>query len=188
MKLVRVAAASGWLLAWGCCHASTLAVVPVYEPLSLQGTDCDDAISDTGDTLQACVMSRPMALTGAVPEVLVDAIRSPHRIPSNHPHYRVEESNLLVLCHIGINGTVAADGLTVRVNVAQLVIPVPVDLTARQIIKLTVAAVRRTLDEYQRTQTQSLAVTLVIEGTGEANAGLRDLGSHFILGAASPPK
>ena len=40
-------------------------VVPVFEPLSLHGTDGDEAISDTGEALQACVMSRPKALTGA---------------------------------------------------------------------------------------------------------------------------
>ncbi|MEN9974453.1 MAG: hypothetical protein RLZZ282_459, partial [Verrucomicrobiota bacterium] len=92
------------LLLASAARASTIMVVPIFEPLSLQGTDGDEAVSDTGTTLQACVMSRPMAMTGAFPEALVEAIRSPHLIPTNHPNYKVQETNLLVLCHVGIRG------------------------------------------------------------------------------------
>ncbi len=187
MKILISALLAGWLLA-SAARATTLMVVPVFEPLSLQGTDGADARSDTGDALQACVMSRPMALTGAFPEVLLDAIRSPHLIPSNQPNYKVQEANLLVLCNIGITGSLAAGGLTVRLDVAQLAIPPQVDLTARQILKLSVLAVRKTLEEYQHPQSQPLAVTLIVEGSGEANASLRDLGSHFLLGDATPAK
>ena len=82
-------------LAWSAAPATTITVVPIFEPLSLHGTDGDEAISDTGEALQACVMSRPMAMTGAFPEVLVDAIRSPHLIPTNNPNYKVQETNLI---------------------------------------------------------------------------------------------
>ena len=77
MKILMAALIVGFL----SCHtagATTISVVPIFEPLSLHGTDVDEAISDTGEALQACVMSRPMAMTGAFPEVLVDAIRSTH--------------------------------------------------------------------------------------------------------------
>lgn len=187
MKLLIAAIAAGFLLTSEGARATTLTVVPIYEPLSLQDTDSDDAISDTGDALQACVMSRPMALSGAFPEVLVDAIRSPHQIPTNHPHYKVQEANLLVLCNIGISGSLATSGLTIRLDVAQLAIPPKVDLTSRQILKLTIAAVKKTLEEYQHPQTHPLAVSLIIDGTGEANSSLRNLDSHFVLGEL-PPK
>ncbi|MEI8037081.1 MAG: hypothetical protein WCJ14_01710 [Verrucomicrobiota bacterium] len=185
-KLIAVIWAA-WLLG-SAASATTLMVIPIFEPLSLQGTDGDDAISDTGDALQACVMSRPMALSGAFPEVLVDAIRSPHLIPSNQPNYKVQEANLLVLCNIGISGTIAAGGITVRLDVSQLAIPPKVDLTSRQILKLTVVALRKTLEDYQRPQTQPLSVTLLIEGTSEANSGLRNLATHFVLGEPPSPK
>jgi hypothetical protein len=164
--------------------ASTIMVVPIFEPLSLHGTDGDEALSEIGATLQASVMPRPMALTGAFPEVLVDAIRSPHLIPSNHPNYKVQETNLLVLCNVGINGEMINGVLTVRLDVAQLAIPADVDLTTRQILNLAIIALRKTLDEYQRPQTQPLSVVVLIEGTDEANASLRDLGSKFVIGAA----
>lgn len=163
--------------------ASTMTVVPVYEPLSLHGTDGDEAIYEIGAALQASVMPRPMALTGAFPEVLVDAIRSPHLIPTNDPNYKVQETNLLVLCNIGINGEMAEGILTVKLDVAQLTIPPDVDLTTRQILNLAIIALRKTLDEYQRRQTQSLQVALRIVGTDPAKASLRDLDTQFGIGA-----
>lgn len=156
-------------------------VVPVFEPLSLHGTDGDEAISDTGEALQACVMARPMALTGAFPEVLVEAIRSPHLIPTNNPNYKVQEANLLVLCNVGIGAELNEGGgqLTVRLDVSQLAIPGEVDLTSRQILKLAIVAIRRTLEEYQKPQTGALEVNLVIDGADEEKSGLRDLGATF---------
>ncbi|MEX1116367.1 MAG: hypothetical protein WEB53_14040 [Akkermansiaceae bacterium] len=163
--------------------ASTIMVVPIYEPLSLHGTDGDEAISDVGDALQASVMPRPMALTGAFPEVLIDAIRSPHAIPTNHPNYKVIEVNLLVLCNISISGEMTEAGLAVRLDVTNLAIPADVDLTSRQILKLAIIAIRKTLEDYQRPQPQPLNVTLTIDGADEAKASLRDLSTTFVLGA-----
>ncbi len=169
--------------------ASTIMIVPVFEPISLHGTDGDEAISEIGAALQASVMSRPMALTGAFPEVLVDAIRSPHLIPTNHPNYKVEEANLLVLCNVGISAQMGPNNLlTVRLDIASLSIPKEVDLTSRQILNLAIIALRKTLDEYQRPQTQPLTVNLLIEGADEGKSPLRDLATKFIIGADTPPE
>lgn len=172
-------------LPWSLAGATTIMVVPIYEPLSLHGTDGDEAISDTGEALQACVMARPMALTGAFPEVLIDAIRSPHLIPTNNPNYKIQETNLLVLANIGISGEITPEGLTVRLDVALLKIPIDVDLTSRQILKLTIVAIRKTLEVYQAPQTDPLAVTLIIEGADETKANLLDLGAQFTIGEAA---
>lgn len=168
-------------------RATSIMVVPIFEPLSLQGTDGDEAISEIGEALQASVMPRPMALSGAFPEVLVDAIRSPHLIPTNNPNYKVQETNLLVLCNVGISGEMEHNILTVKLNVSQLAIPPEVDLTTRQILKLAIVALRKTLDEYQRPQTQPLSVALIIDGTDEGKASLRDLGTKFVVGAEGAP-
>ena len=161
--------------------ASTITIVPIFEPLSLHGTDGDDAVSEIGETLQASVMPRPMALTGAFPEVLMDAIRSPHLIPTNNPNYKVQEANLLVLCNIGINGEILDNLLTVKLDVSQLAIPADVDLTTRQILKLAIIAIRKTLEEYQRPQTQKLSIAIIIDGTDDAKASLRDLGTKLTI-------
>ncbi len=181
MKIL-LAALSAACLAWSTATATTIMVVPIYEPLSLHGTDGDEAISDTGEALQACVMARPMAMTGAFPEVLIDAIRSPHLIPTNNPNYKIQEANLLVLANIGISGEMTPEGLTVRLDVAQLRIPTEVDLTSRQILKLIIVAIRKTLEVYQAPQTGTLAVTLIIEGADETKANLLDLGAQFVIG------
>ncbi len=163
--------------------ATTIMIVPIFEPISLHGTDGDEAISEVGEALQASVMSRPMAMTGAFPEVLVDAIRSPHLIPTNNPNYKVQEANLLVLCNIGISGEMdEGNNLTVRLNISELSIPADVDLTTRQILNLAIIALRKTLDEYQHQQTQPLFVNLLIEGADDSKASLRDLATKFTIG------
>lgn len=171
-----------WLALSVSLAATTISVVPVFEPLSMHGTDVDEGITDTGEALQATVASRPMALTGAMPEVLIESIRSPHRFPSNNPNYKVEEVNLLVICNIGITAETREEGLRVALNVAQLAVPEPVDLTGRQVLKLALVAIRKTLEEYQRPQTEPLKVQVVIEGTDEGTATLADLGTAYTLG------
>ena len=157
-------------------------VVPIFEPLSLHGTDGDEAITDIGEALQASVMARPMALTGAFPEVLVDAIRTPHSIPTNNPNYQVKEVNLLVLCDVGIDGRMTEEGLVVTFNIAKLSIPADVDLTSRQVLKLAMIALRKTLEQYHGPQPDPLKVKVAIEGADDAKASLMDLGTSFTLG------
>lgn len=166
----------------GPLAATTISVVPVFEPVSLHGTDVDEVITETGEALQATVMSRPMALTGAFPETLIESIRSPHRLPSNNPNYQVDEANLLVLCGIGIGAVMDEDGLLVKFDVTELKIPDEVDLTVRQVLKLGIVAVRKTLEVYQAPQTDPLAVRIRIVGTDEGTASLTELDSAYILG------
>ena len=161
--------------------ATTISVVPVYEPISLHGTDVDDIISDTGEALQATVLARPMALTGAFPEDLVLAIRTPHQLPTNNPNYKVTETNLLVLCNVGISAETTGEGLLVSLDVSKLSIPAEVDLTSRQLLKLTLVALQRTLEVYQSPQTEPLKVVITIDGTTENNASLKDIGATFTL-------
>ena len=162
--------------------ATTISVVPVFEPLSMHGTDVDEGITDTGEALQATVASRPMALTGAFPEVLLEAIRTPHKFPSNNPNYKVEEVNLLVLCNIGITAEVTEDGLKVRLNVAQLTVPEGVDLTARQVLKLAMVAIHKTLEQFQKPQAEPLKVSVAIEGVDDGTASLKELDANYTLG------
>jgi hypothetical protein len=161
--------------------ATTISTVPIYEPLSLHGTDGDEVITDTGEALQATVMPRPMALTGEFPETLINAICSAHKIPTNNPSYKVLEANLLVLCRIGMKAELSGEGLHVRLDVSKLSIPTEVDLTSRQVLKLAIVAVRKTLEEYQKAQTGGLTVMIEIVGVDEANSSLRDLSAKFLL-------
>jgi len=164
--------------------ATTISVVPIFEPVSLHETDVDEVITDTGEALQATVVSRPMALTGAFPETLIESIRTPLKLPTNNPNYTVEEANLLVLCMIGISAEVTQDGLLVKFDVSKLEIPEGVDLTVRQVLKLGIVAVRKTLEVYQAPQSDTLVIRIRITGTDEGTASLTELDSQFELGGA----
>jgi len=166
------------------CAATTIMVVPVFEPLSMHGTDGDDAISDIGEALQATVMSRPMALSGAFPEALVEAMRTPHPLPSNNPNYEVREANLFVLCNIGVSATLGEEGLLVSFDIAGVTIPPEVDLTTRQILRIGIVALRSTLAEYQRPQPNPLLVRVKITGAEGNLEPLRDVGFEFTLPGA----
>lgn len=166
--------------------ATTISVVPIHEPISLHGTDMDEIITETGEALQANVLSRPMALTGAFPEVLVEAIRTPNKLPTNNPNYTIEEANLLVLCDIGISCRATDEGLLVELDVSELDIPLEVDLTSRQLLKLTLVAIHRTLEAYHSTQVDPLTFIISIKGTSEKNATLRDLEVTVTMEHAAP--
>ena len=161
--------------------ASTITVVPIYEPISLHGTDADDELLDVGEALLATVMPRSMALSGAFPETLVESIRHPHKIPSNTPNYKVEEANLLVLCDIGIEAELTEEQLIIRLDVSKIKIPEEVDLTSRQVLRLTLIAIRKTLEDYQRPQPIPLKVSVAIVGTDESTDSLRDLAIQFTM-------
>ena len=167
-------------------HATTITVVPIFEPLSLAGTDGDDALSGIGEALQASIMSRPMALSGAFPEDLVDAIRSPHLIPTNNENYKIQEANLLVISNLRMKAELVGGALIVTMNVSEFTVPKDLDLTARQIVKLSLIALRKTLEEYQRHQTQALSVVVNMEGAEGDKANLADLATKFTVAGDGP--
>jgi len=168
------------------CAATTITVAPVYEPLSLHGTDGDDAISEIGEALQATVMPRPMALSGAFPEVLIESMRTPHPLPTNNPNYQVKEVNLFVLCNIGVAAELTEQGLVVSLDISELNIPIEVDLTTRQLLRIGIIAIRHTLTEYQRPQPDPLNVRVRILGATGDREPLRDAGLEFVLAGAMP--
>jgi hypothetical protein len=178
----------GWIFAaWA--SATVIDVAIIHQPLSLHGTDVDGDIEDQGVSLQAAVHSRPMALTGAFPEALVEAVALPHQLPTNHPDYKIAEVNLVVLSGLRIEAAMHQErGLEVEINVANLLIPLEVDLTARQVIKLTNASIRKTLTAYQAWQKDPLKVTVRIVGTNDQTQSLQDLGCQYEVPVEAPVK
>ncbi|MCH7227443.1 hypothetical protein [Haloferula sp. A504] len=159
--------------------ATTISVVPIYEPITLHGTDVDEAISEIGEALQATVMPRPMALSGAFPETLVEAVRTTHELPGNDPNYTVDEVNLLVLCRVGVAAEIVDQKLEVSLDVGEMVVPEGIDLTERQVIRLAIVAIRKTLEVYQEPQPDRLEVKIAIVGAGDQREGLGELACHF---------
>lgn len=160
----------------------TIEVVKLYQPISLHRTDSGGVELD-GEPLQAAVLSRPVAVSGAIPEDLVKALALPHRLATNSPAYAESDANLISLCKIALKVELKGQRLLVRLDVSELAIPDGIDLTARQILRLTIMSMERTLKEYFGTIDEELySVSVGIIGTKDQNASLRQLATRFKLG------
>jgi hypothetical protein len=163
-------------------RATVIDVVQVFQPISLHGSDVGDEVDDTGESLQASILSRPMALTGGFPEVLVESIAMPHELPTNNENYKIKEVNLVVICGLKIDAELDDDGmLLVEINIANMVIPEEIDMTARQVLRLIAGSIKKTLLEYNTMQKDDLRVQLRVVGTNESNHTLQDLGNKYLV-------
>ena len=179
---------AAFLLSTGLVSGVTVEVVQVYQPLSLHGTDGIGEALEEGDPVQAAVMARPYALTGAVPEDLVKAVASPHRIVTNAEGYEVPDANLLNLCKIGLKAEVRQARLLVRLDVSSFEMPEEGDLTIRQALTFSIIAIQRTLEDYfQHVPGDPLEVSVGIKGTREGNETLKDLARRFRVGQDPSP-
>lgn len=163
-------------VSWGI----TLDVVNIFQPLSLHGTDAAEE-GQNQDVVQAAIFSRPMALSGAFPEVLAQSVGRPFRMEGS-PTYQVKECNLFTLCNIGINAAMVEEVLIVTIDVEKMEIHKDVRLTARAILNLCVKAVQKTLWAYPMADGESIKCKIVIVGTTENNQGLLSAGKEFTLG------
>ena len=163
--------------------AVTLEVVELYQPLSLHRTDGVGETLGEEDPVQAAVFARPYAVTGAMPEDLVKAVAAPHRIATNSEGYEVEDANLLNLCGVALSSEMKVNRLLVRFDMGNFKLPEDLDLTARQVIQLSIIAVERTLRSYFRNfKDEVLSVSIGIIGTTDGNESLKELAKRFRLG------
>lgn len=153
--------------------ASVRELVAVYQPISYHGTDTVTQVGE--DFVQAGIMSTPIVVTGAMPEVLVQAVGMPHRMV-RVGDYPFEENNLLALCQIKVGAEMEETQLTVVFDLSSLKIPEEVDLSARKVLELGIQAVKRTLKVYYVEAQQKTPYRIQIIGTKEDNASLKDLG------------
>jgi len=157
---------------------TTLDVLRVFQPISLHGTDVDHLFED--EHLQARVFSRPMVLSGAMPESLVSAIASPYRMPATD-NYKVKESNLLALYQIQVSGDFLEEVLVVGFDLSQMKAPEGLELPVRTVLRLSIEALKQTLTDYHHAENDPLKIRVEIRGTREGNASLKDLGSEFVI-------
>lgn len=157
---------------------TTLDVLQVFQPLSLHGTDVDHKFE--GEHIQARVFSRPMVLSGAMPEGLVAAIATPHSMPASE-NYKVKESNLLVLYNVAMDAALEDGSLVVTFDLSELKAPEGVELPIRVVLRLAIASLKQTLSDFHHAENEPLKVSLVIAGTTKGNASLRDLALPFVI-------
>ena len=101
--------------------ATTLEVLRVLQPLSLHGTGV--AHECKGEAIQAPTFARALVVSGAMPENLVLAVATPHRMPATF-NYDVNECNLLALFQIELSGIMSNSGeLKVVFNLTKMHAP-----------------------------------------------------------------
>ncbi|YCM45644.1 hypothetical protein V2O64_06385 [Verrucomicrobiaceae bacterium 227] len=160
----------------GMTFGITLEVCQIHQPLSLHGTDVVTEFQ--GIQIQAGIFSSPAVLSGAMPESLIGAVAAPHRFAPSE-HFKVPESNLLVLCGISLSAD-EVDGEVVAIfDLSKLAMPEEVELSVHTVLKLSIEALKKTLKSYQDPENDAMKVRIEIRGTKEGTASLRSLSERF---------
>lgn len=163
-----------------CSWGTTLEVFRIFHPLSLHGTDVDYEFE--GETIQARVLSRPMVLSGALPEELVSAVGASYRMPPAL-NYTERECNLLRLYGLELKGEMTGGvDLKIIIDLSASEVPQEVVLPLRTVLKLTISALKQTLKDSHLIENRPLKVTLELAGLTEKTGSLRDLAGRFEVG------
>ena len=170
-------------LLMGGLSAITNEVVQVFQPATYHDTDSVTEYGKEGELIQAAVVARPMVLAGAFPEDLVKAVALPFQFETNSPTYRVKEANLMVLCGLEVEVTYDETSIEVVVLCGKFKNAGVVELTDRQILAMTVEAIRRTLQVYYQDEGHSsFQGQIRLTELGEEQKELQDLDSVFEVG------
>ena len=88
------------------------------------------------------------------------------------------------LCKVTMTVEMKGGKLLVRFDVSNLEIPEDLDLVARNVVHLSIVAVRRTLRDYFKgiEEEEAFQVSIAVTGTNEGNATLKDLAIRFTVG------
>ena len=157
-------------------YGITLEVCEIHQPLSLHGTHVDTEFQ--GERIQAGIYASPAVLSGAMPEALISLVAAPHRFAPSE-HFKVPESNLLVLCGISLTAD-EVDGEIVAVfDLTKLSIPEEVELSVHTVLKLSIEALKKTLRAYQDPENEAQMIRVEIRGTKEGTASLKSLSERF---------
>lgn len=161
--------------------SSTKAVYPIWQPISLHGTDVTSVPGMESGVEFGVIMSRPMVLSGALPEALVYAVGLSHQLASIGT-YEEKEANLLVLYNIKVEPTLNDKGLLIVFDLSKMTTPEDMEVSARDAIKLSIKAIKKTLQSYADAHLRKdLKCAISIEGLSEKNQSFREFGEQFDL-------
>lgn len=160
---------------------STKAVYPVWQPISLHGTDVTSVPGFETDVDFGVVMSRPVIISGALPEALVYAVAVSHKLPSVGD-FVAKENNLLVLFNIKVDPTMTEEGLSIVFDLSALQIPDDMEVSVRDALKLGVRALKSTLQSYADAHLhKNLPCVINIKGLTAKNQSFRELAERFVI-------
>ena len=162
---------------------STNAVYPVWQPISLHGTDVTSVPGKESNVEFGAVMSRPLVVSGALPEALVYAIALGHEMQSIGM-YDKKECNLLALYNVGVEPTMNEDKLTVVFDLSKASAPEEMEVNLRGTIVLGIEALKLTLAHYAEAHLhKDITCVIRVEGLTEKNQTYRNLGEKFVVRA-----
>jgi len=152
----------------GSLHAEN-SLMQVYQPTSLLGTEMDGDPLNTGESIAATIVSRPVLVGGAFPESPVHAISLPHRIAGAGKNFP-EESNLIVLVGGKIHAEHGDKEHRIIADFSTAEVSENLGVSLIQVMKITALCLHKTLGtEHER----PIKITwLVPEGMSLADAKL----------------
>ena len=170
------------LVGSGIAFSSTKSVCRVWQPISLHGTDVSSVLGKESGVDYTVLMSRPVVLSGALPEDLVYAVALHHQLASIGG-YDEKEANLIALCKIKLRAQLTEDGLLVSLDVSGATVPKEVEVSLYDVVKLSVDALKMTLEDYSAAYLQegmACAILVTCDQKGPQLEQLKKLDVHFI--------
>jgi|GEM_PF-581319 hypothetical protein len=170
------------LVSSGIVSSSTKSVYRVWQPISLHGTDVSSVIGKESGVDYTVLMSRPVVLSGALPEDLVYAVALKHQLASIG-RYDEKEANLIALSKIKLHAQLGDDGLLVTVNISGATVPKEVEVSLFNAVKLSIDALKMTLEHYSAAYLQEgMACSIVVtsDRKGPQLEQLKKLDVHFV--------
>ena len=116
----------------------------VYQPTSLLGTEMDGDPLNTGESMAATIVSRPVLVGGAFPESPVQAISLPHRIAGAGESFP-SESNLIVMVGGRVHAEHGEKEHRIIADFSKAKVPENLGVTLVQVMRLTALCLHKTL-------------------------------------------
>ncbi len=170
------------LVSSGIVLASTKSVYRVWQPISLHGTDVSSVLGKESGVDYTVLISRPVVLSGALPEDLVYAVALKHQLASIGS-YDEKEANLIALTNIKLRAQLTDEGLLVTLDVSEAAVPNEVEVSLYNVVKLSIDALQMTLEDYSAAYLQegmSCAINVTSSEKGPQLEQLKKLDVHFL--------
>lgn len=163
------------LLAFACvCSASTIELARIFSPLSLIDTGTASNLQQDGEPLPVAVMERPIAISGRMPEALIEAVAIPFAIDTNEPQlYQVSEANLIALCGVEIQASMSEgqddEALNIKIIMPSKEAIADINITLKQLVELILMSIEKTLSANSHGEKWESKINLTFEGDGAAD-------------------
>ena len=145
------------------------ALIDVYQPTSLLGTEGEADPLGTGVYIAATIVSRPAIIGGAFPESPVHAVSLPHKIAGATEGFP-NESNLIVLVGADVRAEWGETEHRIIADFSKAKVPENYGVTLIQVMQMTALCLEKTLGTQHE---KPIRITwLSPEGISLAKAGL----------------